>query len=148
MRIKWFKVIIVLLSIAACSVMMSAPSQNVKAQSGSQSSGNSGNLSGQLKDVLNDLDFTGRIADTLEDRLGRRIDDKLANLGRLLWFDTIGGLNNDNTCAGCHSPTNGFGDTQSIAIGIENNGIVGPHPTRPRHPPRPPTMITTPLLPT
>src|SRR5439155_15265238 len=38
----------------------------------------------------------------------------------------IGGLNNDNTCAGCHSPTRGFGDTQSIAIGVVNNGIVGP----------------------
>ena len=37
--------------------------------------------------------------------------------GRMLWFDTITGLNDDNACAGCHSPTNGFGDTQSIAIG-------------------------------
>ena len=27
------------------------------------------------------------------------------DLGRLLWFDTITGLNDDNTCAGCHSPT-------------------------------------------
>ena len=52
---------------------------------------------------------------------------KLADLGRLLWFDTLTGLNNDNTCGGCHSPTNGFGDTQSIAIGIESNGVVGPH---------------------
>jgi cytochrome c peroxidase len=61
---------------------------------------------------------------TLERRIGRRIDPHLADLGRLLWFDTITGPNNDNTCAGCHSPTNGFGDTQSIAIGIENKGAV------------------------
>ena len=27
----------------------------------------------------------------------------------------------DNTCAGYHSPTNGFGDTQPIAIGIEKS---------------------------
>ena len=74
--------------------------------------------------------FTGRIESTLETRLGRRVDRRLADLGRLLWFDTVTGLNDDNTCAGCHSPTNGFGDTQSIAIGIENNGIVGPGPRR------------------
>src|SRR6185369_6696165 len=35
-------------------------------------------------------------------------------------------VEDDNSCAGCHSPTRGFGDTQSIAIGIDNNGIVGP----------------------
>ena len=50
----------------------------------------------------------------------------------MLWFDTITGLNGDNACAGCHSPTNGFGDTQSIAIGIDNNRIVGPGSRRAR----------------
>src|SRR5215813_7856053 len=127
MLIKWLKLTIVLLIIAACGVMMSAPSQNVKAQSASTQGPSpkegSDNLSNQLASALRDVGFTGRIADTLEDRLGRDINSNLANLGRLLWFDTIGGLNNDNTCAGCHSPTNGFGDTQSIAIGIDNNGI-------------------------
>src|SRR5215813_4531023 len=98
MRIKWIKVIIVLLIIAACGVMMSAPSQNVKAQIASTRDGNSGNdnLSKQLASVLSTLGFTGRIADTLDNRLGRQIDDELANIGRLLWFDTITGLNNDN----------------------------------------------------
>jgi cytochrome c peroxidase len=150
MRIKWLKLTIVLLVIAACGVMMSAPSQNVKAQSGSSREGTSetDNLSKQLASALRDLGFTGRIADTLEDRLGRHIDSNLANTGRLLWFDTIGGLNNDNTCAGCHSPTNGFGDTQSIAIGIENNGIVGPHRTGPRNQRRTPMMINTAFFPT
>jgi cytochrome c peroxidase len=155
MRIKWLKVIIVLLVIAACGVMMSAPSQNVKAQGAnaqvaSPKEGTSDNdkLSGDLSAALRAVGFTGRIADTLEDRLGRHIDSSLANLGRLLWFDTIGGLNNDNTCAGCHSPTNGFGDTQSIAIGIENNGIVGPHRTGPRNQRRTPMMINTAFFPT
>jgi hypothetical protein len=60
-------------------------------------------------------------------------DQKRANLGRLLWFDIIGGLNNDNTCGGCHSPTNGFGDTQPMAIGIDNSLIVGTHPIRLRN---------------
>src|SRR5215510_13794333 len=150
MRVKYLKVIIVLLVIAACGVMMSAPSQSASAQGASTRDGNSGsdNMSKQLASALSNLGFTGRIADTLEDRLGRRIDDKLANLGRLLWFDTIGGLNNDNTCAGCHSPTNGFGDTQSIAIGIDNNGIVGPHRTGPRNQRRTPLMINTAFFPT
>jgi len=84
-------------------------------------------LDQELSARLGQLGFTGRIEATLEQRLGRHVDQRRANLGRLLWFDTIGGLNNDNTCAGCHSPTNAFGDTQSIAIGIDNNGIVGPH---------------------
>src|SRR5205823_6361713 len=30
-----------------------------------------------------------------------------------------------NTCGGCHAPAFGFGDGQSIAIGIQSNGIVG-----------------------
>ena len=74
-----------------------------------------------LTAALNQAGFTGSIEATLEGRLGRRIDKKLANLGRLLWFDNAGGLHSDNTCGGCHSPTHGFGDTQSIAIGIQNN---------------------------
>lgn len=96
---------------------------------------------------LRELDFTGKIESTLERRLGRRVNPTRANLGRLLWFDTIGGLNNDNTCAGCHSPTRGFGDTQSIAIGIENNGIVGPDRTGPRNQRRTPMAINTAFYP-
>jgi cytochrome c peroxidase len=105
-------------------------------------------LDQQLSARLAELGFTGNIESTLEQRLGRRIDTKLANLGNLLWFDTIGGLNNDNTCAGCHSPTNGFGDTQSIAIGIDNNGFVGPHRLGPRNQRRSPMVINTAFFPT
>src|SRR5262245_20519330 len=90
-------------------------------------------LSHQLADTLAHAGFTGTIQSSLERRLGRRLNPDLANLGRLLWFDTITGLNDDNTCAGCHSPTAGFGDTQSIAIGIQNNGIVGPDRRGPRN---------------
>src|SRR5205814_9939048 len=60
---------------------------------------------------------------------------------------TIGGLNNDNTCAGCHSPTRGFGDTQSIAIGVVNNGIVGPDRRGPRNQRRTPMAINTAFYP-
>ena len=91
--------------------------------------------------------FTGRIASTLELRLGRRVDRQLADLGRLLWFDPIQGLNDDNSCAGCHSPSNGFGDTQPIAIGIDNNG-VGPGRRGPRNQRRSPMAINTAFYPT
>ena len=106
-----------------------------------------GPLDQQLEAVLLDAGFTGRVESTLENRIGRHLDRQLADLGRLLWFDTITGLNDDNTCAGCHSPTNGFGDTQSIAIGIENNGIVGPHRTGPRNMRRTPMAINTAFYP-
>src|SRR5262245_17185905 len=62
-------------------------------------------LDRDLEAVVREVGFNGRIESTLERRLGRRIDHRLADLGRLLWFDTITGLNDDNTCAGCHSPT-------------------------------------------
>ena len=100
-----------------------------------------GALNASLRDVLRVLGFAGRMEQLLESRLGRQVDRKLADLGRLLWFDTIAGLNDDNTCGGCHSPTNGFGDTQSIAIGIDNNGIVGPNRTGPRNQRRTPIVI-------
>src|SRR5262245_27436310 len=101
-----------------------------------------------LRAELTALGFTGRIAEQLEARLGRRIDPQLADIGRKLWFDPIQGLNNDNTCGGCHSPTNGFGDTQPIAIGIDNNLIVGPARTGPRNQRRTPMMINTAFYPT
>lgn len=102
----------------------------------------------RLAAVLQDAGFTGRIESTLEQRLGRRLDSRLANIGRMLWFDTLTGLNDDNSCAGCHSPTAGFGDTQSIAIGIDNNGIVGPNRAGPRNMRRSPMVINTAFFPT
>jgi len=59
-------------------------------------------LDSRLARVLRQHDFTGRVESTLEDRLGRRIDADLANLGRLLWFDNVHSMHRDNTCAGCH----------------------------------------------
>ena len=101
----------------------------------------------QLSAVLAQHGFTGRIESTLEPRLGRKLDNQLADLGRLLFFDTVSGLNNDNNCSGCHSPGNGFGDSQSIAIGIDNNGIVGPDRAGPRNQRRTPMVINTAFFP-
>src|SRR5215510_495599 len=70
-------------------------------------------LNNSLAAALKQAGFTGLIQATLEPRLGRRINPKLANLGRLLWFDKLTGLHSDNTCGGCHSPTHAFGDSQS-----------------------------------
>ena len=104
-------------------------------------------LDQQLTAVLAQHGFTGRVESTLEHRLGRKLDNDLVDAGRLLFFDTAGGLNNDNNCSGCHSPTNGFGDTQSIAIGIDNNGIVGPDRAGPRNQRRTPMVINTAFFP-
>ena len=46
-----------------------------------------------------------------------------------------------------HSPTSGFADTQSIAIGIENNRVVGPHRTGPRNMRRAPTVVNSAFFP-
>src|SRR5262245_21404835 len=104
-------------------------------------------LDRQLAALLKGHGFTGRIQGQLEKRLGREVDPAIANVGRLLWFDRITGLKLDNTCAGCHSPTNGFGDTQPIAIGIDNNNIVGPGRTGPRNMRRAPMVLNTAFYP-
>jgi cytochrome c peroxidase len=109
--------------------------------------GTNAQLSALLKSVLQQAGFTGRIESTLETRLGRPINGKLANLGQLLFFDRSGGLHNDNTCAGCHAPANGFGDTQSIAIGVQNNLVVGPDRTGPRNQRRTPSVVNTAFYP-
>src|SRR6185312_187300 len=82
-------------------------------------------IDGQLAAVLRNQQFTGRIEQMLEKRLGRKINPNLARIGQLLWFDTSGGLHDDNTCGGCHAPATGFGDARSIAVGIQSNLIVG-----------------------
>lgn len=104
-------------------------------------------LDRELRQTLDANGFTGRIESTLTQRLGRPLDRRLADTGRLLWFDTITGLDDDNACAGCHSPTNGFGDTQSIAIGIDSNGVVGPDRRGPRNQRRAPMALNTAFFP-
>jgi cytochrome c peroxidase len=104
-------------------------------------------LDTQLEIALRKAGFTGRIESTLVARLGRPIDRPLADLGRKLFFDPIGGLHDDNTCAGCHAPAAGFGDTQSIAIGVQSNRVVGPGRQGPRNQRRTPTVVNTAFYP-
>ncbi len=104
-------------------------------------------LDRRLARVLAREQFTGRIQSTLEARLGRPVDPALADLGRLLFFDKILGLHDDNSCAGCHSPAFGFGDSQPVAIGVDNNDVVGPGRTGPRNQRRSPGIANTAFYP-
>ena len=144
MRIRTAKLSALFIAVAGCALLALAP----KTAAGSRARGDARpGLDQELEDVLATQGFTGKIESTLEQRLGHRIDNQLADLGRLLFFDTVTGLNNDNNCSGCHSPTNGFGDTQSIAIGIDNNGIVGTGRAGPRNQRRTPMVANTAFFP-
>ena len=119
----------------------------------------SGHLDRDLAAVLSHAGFTGDIERTFRRRLranlGRPINTRLADLGRMLWFDNVHSLRQDNTCGGCHSPTHGFGDSQSMAIGVQNNGVVGeghsnvvgPGRHGPRNQRRSPLVVNTALYP-
>ncbi|MDX1492706.1 MAG: cytochrome c peroxidase [Longimicrobiales bacterium] len=104
-------------------------------------------LDADLTAKLAEREFTGRISETLEARLGRSIDTDLAEIGRLLFFDPITSLTEDNSCSGCHGPNASFGDSKSIAIGVGNNGVVGPGRAGPRNLRRAPTLINVPFYP-
>jgi cytochrome c peroxidase len=105
-------------------------------------------LDQELRSALAQYGFTGRIESTVEARLGRPINQKLAAAGHFLYYDAILAIKEDNACAGCHSPTTGYADTQSIAIGIDSNGFVGPSRTGPRLQRRAPSGINTAFYPT
>jgi cytochrome c peroxidase len=128
----------VVAALACAAVLMLAPGTLL---------GGGDSLDTELHEDLARQGFTGQVEQTLTKRLGRPVDPRLANVGRLLWFDTVTGLNGDNSCGGCHSPTNGFGDSQSIAIGIENNGVVGPDRAGPRNMRRAPMVLNTAFFP-
>jgi cytochrome c peroxidase len=104
-------------------------------------------LDRQLANLLAQHGFTGRMEERLEERLGRRIDRDLADLGRNLFFDPIMALRGDNSCADCHAPQFGFADSQSIAIGIRNNNVVGVFRTGPRNQRRSPTLLNSAFIP-
>jgi cytochrome c peroxidase len=107
----------------------------------------SADLDAQLAATLAQQGFTGSVEQGLESRLGRRLDARLVELGRVLFFDQVASLHNDNSCAACHAPSHGYGDTQSIAIGIQNNGLVGPGRLGPRNQRRSPAVANTAFYP-
>ncbi len=107
----------------------------------------SADLTRQLQTVLAQHGFTGKMESTLPKRLGRPLDPTKVELGRAIFFDKFMGLHGDNTCAACHSPNHGLGDSQSIAIGVDNNDFVGPRRAGPRNQRRTPSVINTAFYP-
>jgi cytochrome c peroxidase len=140
MNIQQCKLAIVFLALMSVGVVVLTP--GTSANSGDDT------LNEQLLAVLRQHEFTGRVGLSLEQRLGRKIDQQLAHLGRLAFHDSLLGLNDDNSCSGCHAAPLGFGDSQSIAIGVENNNIVGPDRTGPRNQRRAPLVLNNVFFPT
>lgn len=99
----------------------------------------------QLRLRGNGLD--GRLEERLEARLGRPVDDQLAEVGRLLFFDRVLSLTEDNSCAGCHGPNVAFNDAVSISIGIDNNLVVGEDRQGPHNLRRAPTVLNSAFYP-
>ena len=118
-----------------------------------QSPRNDDALDQRLHALLAEHGFTGRMEERLPEKLGRDVDLRKADLGRLLFFDRILSIHSQsdgafgNPCAGCHSPTNGMGDTQSIAIGVDTAGIVGPDRVGARNQRRTPIVINNAFYP-
>lgn len=104
-------------------------------------------LDRQLMLELQMSGFTGRIEERFAEMLGRPVDTRLAEIGRLLFFDPILSITQDNSCSGCHGPNVSFNDSQPISIGIENNGVVGPGRTGPHNLRRAPSVINAALYP-
>lgn len=101
----------------------------------------------QLYSILEQNGFDGLIQEQLEIKLGRQLNYAKVNLGRLVFFDPAFGLHQDNSCAGCHAVTAGFGDSQPIAIGVNNNDTVGERRSGPRNQRRTPSVINTAFYP-
>lgn len=134
---------VIALVLAACSPDATThPSEPVGASRAEHARLPDAALDQALREALERHGFTGLVGQSLEQRLGRRLNQHLANTGRLLFFDPLLGLNNDNSCAGCHSPAHAFGDPQPIAIGIGNNGIVGLDRQGPRNQRRSPNLTS------
>ena len=105
------------------------------------------NLDRDLAAVLSAAGFRGNLEETLQRRLRPSLNPPLVELGHLLFFDNILGLHEDNSCAGCHSPGFGFGDSQSMAIGTQSNKVVGRDRAGPRNQRKAPMVINSAFIP-
>lgn len=116
------------------SLMIVTVTMNFAKNSAAQSA----DVDSMLENVLKELGFTGEI-----EKKKPVTNEDLRLLGRSIFFDKGLALHADNSCAGCHAPQRGFSDTQSIAIGVENNNVVGPNRTGPRNQRRSPMLLNT-----
>lgn len=91
-----------------------------------------------------DREFSGRIdltsladyeAQTVPDYItkqddgGNPIDNRVATLGRVLFFDTELSIDRTVSCASCHAPARGFSDPDVRSRGVEG-GLTGRHSMR------------------
>jgi len=68
---------------------------------------------------LNDYNSPSKPAYIVKDNhAGLTINNKLATLGRVLFYDKNLSINNAVSCAGCHNQKFAFGDTSLISIGV------------------------------
>lgn len=100
-----------------------------------------------LDSIVGLRELTGDLEMRLLARLGRPVDTRLAEVGRLLFFDPVLSITGDNSCAGCHGPNESFNSSKSIAIGVDNNGVVGPGRSGPHNLRRAPTLINAAFYP-
>ena len=147
MNIKITECVHINLPLISFSILVILPSLSYAQNEAVLSLSAGAKINHTLATVLHRAGFTGRIEKTLEVRLGRPINKKLADLGRLIFFDNIQSLHDDNSCAGCHAPATGFSDTQSIAIGVDNNDLVGPRRAGPRNQRRAPSILNSAFFP-
>ncbi len=104
-------------------------------------------LDARLGTLLAAHRLDGRIEEQLEVKLGRPVNDGLAEVGRLLFFDRVLSLTEDNSCAGCHGPNVSFNDAVSISIGIDNNLVVGEERQGPHNLRRAPSVVNAAFFP-
>src|SRR2546427_5799453 len=98
---------------AALAILMTAVliclSSDLRAES-------SKTLDDELAAVLKAQGFTGRSEARFREKLGRPVDRQRADLGRLLWFDIIGGAHHDKTLRGRPPPPDRVGGTPTDAV--------------------------------
>lgn len=58
------------------------------------------------------------------------LDDRIATLGRVLFYDTRLSINNAISCAGCHQQAQGFGDVRRFSTGFSGAAFTDAHSMR------------------
>lgn len=61
---------------------------------------------------------------------GDSVTDKIATLGRVLFYDKNLSVNNTVACASCHKQTNGFDDTNRFSVGFSGAAFTTAHAMR------------------
>jgi cytochrome c peroxidase len=61
---------------------------------------------------------------------GDPVTDKIATLGRVLFYDKNLSVNNTVACASCHKQTNGFDDTNRFSVGFSGAAFTTAHAMR------------------